>query len=249
MFKLLIFGGTTEGRLLAEFCAGKGIPADISVATDYGAELLPEGVGVLSGRLDSGGITELLRNGGYSLVVDATHPYAADATANIASACTMTGTERLRLCRGSSELSGICVRTVSEAVELLRDCDKTILSTLGSKSVEKLSALPDRFDRVWLRMLPADGIAERCERLGFDTNKLILQKGPFSVEQNVQHIRLSRAQIVLTKESGSVGGYPEKAEAARSCGAQLITLIRPADSGFSCDELKQMIFLRWEENK
>lgn len=249
MFKLLIFGGTTEGRLLAEFCAGNGIPADISVATDYGAELLPDGVGVLSGRLDSGGITSLLQSGGYSLVVDATHPYAADATANITSACDATGTDRLRLCRGSSELSGVCVRSVTEAVELLKNCQGTILSTLGSKSVGELSALPDRFRRVWLRMLPADGIAERCERLGFDTNKLILEKGPFSVEQNIAHIRRCDARIVLTKESGAVGGYPEKAEAARVCGAQLITLLRPADSGFSCDELKQIIFQRWEENK
>lgn len=41
MSEVLIFGGTTEGRLLAEFCAAKGIRAAVSVTTDYGAELLP----------------------------------------------------------------------------------------------------------------------------------------------------------------------------------------------------------------
>ena len=41
MCDILIFGGTTEGRQLAEFCAGHGINACISVATEYGAELLP----------------------------------------------------------------------------------------------------------------------------------------------------------------------------------------------------------------
>ena len=39
MSEILIFGGTTEGRLLAEFCAAKGIRAAVSTATEYGAEL------------------------------------------------------------------------------------------------------------------------------------------------------------------------------------------------------------------
>ena len=53
MFKLLIFGGTTEGRQLAEYCAENGINADVSVATEYGASLLPAGVDILCGRLDA----------------------------------------------------------------------------------------------------------------------------------------------------------------------------------------------------
>ena len=39
MKKLLVFGGTTEGRLLAEFCGRHDIPAAVSVATDYGSEI------------------------------------------------------------------------------------------------------------------------------------------------------------------------------------------------------------------
>ncbi|WP_156036740.1 precorrin-6A/cobalt-precorrin-6A reductase [Ruminococcus sp. HUN007] len=41
MKKLLIFGGTTEGRIIAERCAAKGIYADICVTTEYGSDLLP----------------------------------------------------------------------------------------------------------------------------------------------------------------------------------------------------------------
>lgn len=55
MCRLLIFGGTSEGRELAEFCADNKIDAYISVTTDYGAELLPESdnIKILTGRLDS----------------------------------------------------------------------------------------------------------------------------------------------------------------------------------------------------
>ena len=38
--RVLIFGGTTEGRVLSQWCAENGISADVSVTTDYGARLL-----------------------------------------------------------------------------------------------------------------------------------------------------------------------------------------------------------------
>ena len=52
MSEVLIFGGTTEGRELAEFCAGLHIPAVVSVATRQGAERLPDGTAVHCGRMD-----------------------------------------------------------------------------------------------------------------------------------------------------------------------------------------------------
>lgn len=249
MLRLLIFGGTTEGRELAEYCAALGIHADISVATEYGAELLPEGVGILAGRMDCEAMTVLIAEGRYSIVVDATHPYAAEATENIKLACEMAGVERLRLIRSSSALHGTSASNVEKAVELIRGTGKTVLSTLGSKSVEALSVIPDRYERIWLRLLPADGITDRCRTLGFDTEKLILERGPFTVEQNIAHIRVSQAELLLTKESGAVGGYPEKAEAAEKCGTELITVLRPEDSGCSYDELKDMIRRRLEEER
>ena len=63
MSEVLIFGGTTEGRLLAEFCAAKGIRAAVSVTTDYGAELLPRSYFIreLVGNLDSSQMSFLLK--------------------------------------------------------------------------------------------------------------------------------------------------------------------------------------------
>lgn len=84
--ELLIFGGTTEGRLLAEFCAGKGIPAQVCVTTEHGAGLLPEGM-ARTGTLDEDGMQLLLRGRAFRAVIDATHPYAREATRNIRTAC------------------------------------------------------------------------------------------------------------------------------------------------------------------
>jgi len=81
MSDILIFGGTTEGRELAQYCADIGIYADISVATDYGASLLPDSefIRIMSGRRDRCEMKELLENG-YHTVIDATHPFAEEVT-------------------------------------------------------------------------------------------------------------------------------------------------------------------------
>ena len=78
MCKILIFGGTTEGRELADFCGKNKIGAYISVTTDYGAQLIPksEHITVLTGKTDGGQILDFIKNNGIKLVVDATHPYA-----------------------------------------------------------------------------------------------------------------------------------------------------------------------------
>lgn len=240
MFRLLIFGGTTEGRELAEYCARNGINADVSVATDYGAELLPPNMNVLCGRLDAEQMKALIA-AGFSAVVDATHPYAVEATANIQFACTETGVRYLRLLRKSSAVSGKTVHDMNELTALLSGTDEAILSTLGSKSLPKLTKVKNYRERIWVRVLPSDDVLEQCHELGYDEAKVIMEKGPFSVAQNVEHLRKSGAVILLTKDSGATGGYPEKAEAARLCGAELVTLARPAEHGYSFDEIINII--------
>lgn len=241
MYKLLIFGGTTEGRLLAEHCAESGISADVSVATDYGASLLPEGVNVLCGRLDTEQMTALMLEKKYAMVIDATHPYAVEATKNIKAACENTGLHFLRLLRKSSASQGRTVRDMQELTALLNCTDVTVLSTLGSKALPELTNVRNYRERLWIRVLPSAEILEQSRRLGYDEAKVIQEKGPFTVEQNVAHIQKSCAKILVTKESGETGGYSEKAEAARICGAEMITLMRPAEDGCSLEEIIDII--------
>ncbi|MBP5605686.1 MAG: precorrin-6A/cobalt-precorrin-6A reductase, partial [Ruminiclostridium sp.] len=159
MKKILIFGGTTEGRLLAEWCGSNGIAADVSVTTEYGAELLTKDsmINVLTGKLGCPEMKALITAGKYAAVVDATHPYASEATANIRKACEETGAQYCRLLRGRSELYGKCADNMTEIIRLLNDSDAVVLSTLGSKELPELSKVHGHRSRMWLRLLPADG--------------------------------------------------------------------------------------------
>ncbi len=240
MDKILIFAGTTEGRELAEFCAENGISADVSTATEYGSSLLPEGIGLLSGRMDAPEICTLLHAQQYAAVIDATHPYAKEATENIRSACQSQGVPCWRLLRKPMHVAGESVGSLEEMVVLLNQTDDVILSTLGSKSVLELTKIRRFRGRIWLRLLPSETVLADCMRLGFDPEKMIFAKGPFSTEQNLAHIRQSRAAILLTKESGRIGGYPEKAEAAKIAQIRMITLCRPTEARGGLDEMEIM---------
>ena len=126
---VFLFGGTTEGRKIAEAIAEvnrvwathgdasaceAGEPlslpfcAEVYVATAYGASLLPAGPGITVhvGRLDAAEMRALFeaarQTSGPLLVVDATHPYAAVVSENILSACAAAGVRCIRVEREST---------------------------------------------------------------------------------------------------------------------------------------------------
>ena len=100
--KICVFAGTTEGRELIEFLSGQEqVSITACVATGYGKELLSpaENLTISSRRLDEGEMEQLIKESGFDLVIDATHPYADEATKNIVNACSAAQTEYLRLLR------------------------------------------------------------------------------------------------------------------------------------------------------
>lgn len=241
MCKVLIFGGTAEGRKLAEFCLENSIDAVSSVATAIGLEQLPACARVTVGRLDREQMAQLIKRN-FSLVVDATHPYAVEASANIRAACENTGAVYYRVVRESGSIEyGETVSDPKQLIGRLNSIGGVILSTLGSKEAAALTAVSDYSRRVWLRILPNPENIEYCVSLGFDKARIIAQKGPFTLEQNREHIRKSSAAVLVTKNSGSAGGYPEKVSAARECGIKLITIGRPNESGISLEKMKEII--------
>lgn len=238
--RLLIFGGTTEGRVLAERSSALSAEVTVSVATPLGAEELAglAGVRVLTGRLDQVGMEALLP--GFDLCVDATHPYAAEATANIRKACAAAGVPLLRLLRQSSRAEGaVCVPSCKAAAELLADKPGNILLTTGSK---ELSAF-DRLDknRLYVRLLPThDGIAA-CEGLGLPHSHILALQGPFSRKLNEAMLEQYKIRWLVTKDGGQAGGFEEKLAAARATGAELVLVERPPDAGESLEEILEQI--------
>ncbi|MBE7004252.1 MAG: precorrin-6A reductase [Ruminococcaceae bacterium] len=233
---ILIFSGTTEGRRLSCCLAERGANVTVCVATDYGTEEqgAHEGVTVLTGRKTETEMAALLR--GFTLCVDATHPYAVEASKNIRAACEAANVPYRRLLRAKSETEdAVTVADAAEAAAYLAKTEGNVLLTTGAKELLAFASLD--VNRLYPRVLPShDGIAA-CEAAGVPHRNIIAMQGPFSRELNAALIRQYHIAYVVTKDGGAAGGFPEKAEAARETGAALLVLRRPEESGASFEEI------------
>ena len=157
MYKICVFGGTTEGRELVEFLNAQPCEVTACVATEYGQALLPEAerLTVSARRLPADEIKALLTDRQFDLVIDATHPYAASITKSIARACAETGVERWRLLRGASDApeDAVFVESTEKAIEFLDQTEGNILLTTGSKELKAYSQIKDFAERVYARVL------------------------------------------------------------------------------------------------
>ena len=229
MCKVILFGGTTEGRRLHEFLGERKIPAITCVATQYGEKQI-DGHGVLVGRLDKTEMARLIGEERPKLVIDATHPYALEVSENISAACLEAGVECIHVSRGSYRTEN-CFGSLESLIEKMKSTTGDIFVTLGVKSAKALTALPNFQNRLWLRILPSpDGINE-CVALGYNAKRLICMQGPFSKELNIAMLKHTGAKILVTKESGDTGGFMEKITAARELGIETLILGRPEDTG------------------
>ena len=231
MYKLCVFAGTSEGRQLVEWLSSfGGLSVTACAATEYGGELLEEipGVKVSAQRLDEGQMEAFFREEAFDYVVDATHPYAPIVTENIRTACTATGTKYLRLLRdGGLPEDCVCVDSTAEAVQWLSHREETVLLTIGSKELAAYRGLPGFSERYYARVLPVADSIELCKLAGVPTVHIIAMQGPFTKELNEAILHATGARILVTKQTGTKGGFWEKVEAAREAGAQLLVIGRP----------------------
>ena len=231
MYKLCVFAGTSEGRGLVKWLSAfENLSVTACAATEYGGELLEEipGVTVSTRRLDQAQMEAFFREEGFGYVVDATHPYAPIVTKNIRAACEATGTPYLRLLRdGGLPEDCVCVESTAEAVQWLQSREEPVLLTVGSKELSAYAGLPGFGERYYARVLPVADSIELCKQAGVPTAHIIAMQGPFTRELNEALLHATGAGILVTKQTGIKGGFWEKVEAARHCGALLLVIGRP----------------------
>lgn len=249
MSDVIIFGGTTEGRRLAEFCGEHKIQTVVCVVSEYGEMLVPESpsVQVIRKALDKDEMEALFAAEKPSLVLDATHPYARVVTENVMQVCQKMGIVWYRVLR-KSELetknadSIVTVDSVDQAVEWLKSHEGTVLVTTGSKELVKYTAIPDYKERIFARILPDSQALLNSEALGFPRNHMIAMQGPFSLEMNIATMRMTGANYLVTKESGHAGGFLDKIHAAEAVGAIALVIGRPLkETGISLEEACQYL--------
>ena len=221
----------------------------VSVATEYGRDCMDvessSNVSVRTGRMDEAQIRQFLTTQKIDLVVDATHPFAAEVTKNVEQACRMAGTEYIRCVRERQNWDDkgervVRVESVPEAVEYLQNTTGNVLIATGSKELKEYTRIA--------------GCKERCYACPFYTgfsgrehSAWIRRKasdrhaGPFSKELNLAMLRALDARYFVTKESGKSGGFLEKVQAAEEAKAVLVVVGRPFEVGKILKETKKFL--------
>lgn len=242
MSKILIFAGTYEGHQLCTYCAEHHLQADACVATEYGAAEIGqlEGISVLAGRLSVLGMETLLARGDYRIVVDATHPYATEVTENIQTACAAQKVPYRRLCREDAAISPAVqfVADIEEAVKILNRSDQNVLVTTGSKELIRYQNVKGLEHRLFARVLPTVEAIETCRSLGLSGRQILALQGPFSEELNTAMLREYQCGFLVTKYSGTPGGFDEKVQAAENNGVAVLAIARPPQlTGYTLEEI------------
>lgn len=260
MKEILIFAGTTEGRTLSEYLASVNIRHTICVATEYGEIVLKKHslVTLHQGRMNQEEIKAFLANGNFSAVVDATHSYAEIVTQNIKAAAAEMKLPYLRLLRECSprtdydkvhyfETSTVCAKALALT-------EGNILLTTGSKELSTYCISEEVKRRLYVRVLPSTESIACCNEQGICGKQVIAMQGPFSVEMNEALLRQYDISCLVTKESGAVGGFFEKLDAAKRTGASVFVIGHPKEGdGYSftalCSALEKICGKRFPQQE
>ncbi len=229
-----LFTGTRDGNALAAECVASGLPCVISVASEYGATQARKhapGAHVVAGHLGETARRALLQKSKARAVVDATHPFATRISEQLMRLCSELNIPYLRYERPSNPLPE-GVHTVADmdtaASEAARLGTRIFLAT-GVKDLPLFLQSENAPQKKWFaRVAPNPESIEKAIAAGISTTHLCAMQGPFSQRSNEALWQDWAIDCVVTKDSGDVGGLPEKIAAARALGIPVVVVQRPA---------------------
>lgn len=226
--RILILGGTTEARQLAERLALRAdIEATISLAGRTEAPKLlplPTRVGGFGGV---NGLVDYLANEKIDLLIDATHPFANQISANAADAAQRSGTPVFALCRPGWERQAgdrwISVVDVAGAIEALGGAPRRVFLAIGRQEAGQFSAAPQHAYLV----RSVDPVVPPLE---VPDCRYILASGPFNAGDETRLLRDNKIDVVVSKNSGGSATYA-KIAAARALGIEVVMIERQKPAG------------------
>jgi precorrin-6A/cobalt-precorrin-6A reductase len=221
--RILILGGTSEARKVA---AGLATREDLDILLSLAGRTqapanqpVPVRIGGFGG---AEGLANFLTTGGYRLLVDATHPFAERISANAAIAAERTGIDVLALVRPEWVPEPgdhwHVVADIPAAIVALGPAPRRVFLATGRQGAHHAEVAPQHFYLV-RSVDPVD------PPLALADVEYLLDRGPFTLEGEIELMRQYRIDAVVTKNSGGRAAYA-KIEAARLLGLKVVVIAR-----------------------
>ena len=223
MAKVLILGGTGDAIALA---AQASEMPQIEVITSLAGRTLqpiaPPGNYRVGGFGGSAGLAVYLRDRSIDFLIDATHPFAAQMSWNAAAAALEVGIPYLMLVRPVWEkVEGdrwIEVESIDAAAKAIPVKARRVFLTIGRQQLASFLGL----ENIWFLMRSIDP-----PEPPIPDGKLLLDRGPFHLEQEQELLREYQIDAIISKNSGGDATYA-KVIAARELEIPLVMVQRPA---------------------
>ena len=221
--RVLILGGTTEASLLVRRLADDHRNLDVilsfagrTVAPQYASKQVRIG-----GFGGAEGLASYLRHELIDIMIDATHPFAARMRWNAAAACSDAGIPRLRLERGPWQ------QHAGDIWHIVPDIDQASAALAWSQRIfltigrQELAAF-EGYANKWF-------LVRAIEPPDLDPSlpgELLLARGPFSIEGELDLLTTRRIDTIVSKNSGG-NATEAKLIAARHLGIKVVMVERP----------------------
>jgi precorrin-6A/cobalt-precorrin-6A reductase len=220
--RLLLLGGTFGASELARRLAGRAdVQATLSLAgrtKSPAASPVPTRIGGFGGVA---GLRAYLEENGVDAVIDATHPFAAQMSANAAAACAAAHTPLAVLTRPPwAPEPGDRWREVADAAEAaaaLGANPRRVLLTVGRLQAPAFRAAPQHH-YVMRSIEPPGDLPPSVE--------VLQARPPFSLDDELELMRSRRIDVLVSKNSGG-DATRAKLDAARRLGLDVVMIRRP----------------------
>jgi precorrin-6A/cobalt-precorrin-6A reductase len=222
--RVLILGGTDEGFRLADRLAEiAGIDFVSSLAGRTQNPRMPKGTVRVGGFGGAEGLALYLRDEGISHLVNATHPFAAQISANAVTAADSAGVPLIRLLRpawaAEADDRWIGARDANEAAALCIQHGGRIFLTLGAQEMDAFANVHNAHFLV--------RVVDAPKETRLRDYRIITARGPFSLHDELRLLGDHHISLIVTKNSGGPATYA-KIEAARRLSLPVIMIDRPA---------------------
>ena len=219
---VVILGGTGEAReVAARLVARGGVRVVSTLAGRVREPRLPDGEVRVGGFGGPERMAAWLRAEGVDAVVDATHPFAVRISASAAVAARVAGVPHLQLRRpgwvpGEGD-DWRWVASLGDAAALLPEIGERVFLTTGRQGLAAFAGSP-----LWFLVRCVDAPEPPTpERM-----RLLLSRGPYSLDGELALMREHRIDVLVTKDSGGTH-TAAKLHAARQLHTPVVIVRRP----------------------